>query len=84
MFESGSYRDVDFVITVAAPKELRIQRVVDRDGITRKQVLARMENQFTEKQRLERADFVIKNDDKHLVLSQVLALHERFLFASGA
>lgn len=82
MFESGSYRDVDFVVTVSAPKELRIQRVIDRDGITRKQVLLRMKNQFTEKQRLESADFVIKNDDKHLVLPQVLALHERFLFAA--
>jgi dephospho-CoA kinase len=78
LFESGSFKSLDYVITVSAPKELRIRRVVERDGSLRTQVLQRMKNQLSEKERLERADFVIYNDDKKLVLPQVLELHKKF------
>lgn len=82
MFESGSYKDVDYIIVVSAPKNLRVQRVVDRDGAKRSDVLKRMAGQLTEKERLERTDFVLKNDGQHPLIPQVMELHKIFIDAS--
>lgn len=82
MFESESYKDLDYVITVSAPKEIRIQRVMQRDTAKRTDVLKRMASQLSEKERLERADFVIKNDGTHALIPQVMQLHHKFLQAS--
>jgi dephospho-CoA kinase len=82
MFESESYKDLDYVITVTAPKELRILRVVERDGSKRADVIKRMDNQLSEKERIERADFIIKNDGTHLLIPQVMDLHQLFLEAA--
>lgn len=75
LFESGSHKGLDKVITVSASKQLRIDRVVARDSVTQKQVESRMQNQWTEKQRLQAADFIIYNDDSKLVIPQVLELY---------
>jgi dephospho-CoA kinase len=83
MYESESYKGLDYVITVSAPKETRIKRVMDRDNTKRADTLKRMASQLSEKERLDRADFVIKNDGKHLVIPQVMELHEKFVAASG-
>jgi dephospho-CoA kinase len=77
IFESGSQRDLDYVIGVSAPLNVRIQRTIRRDGISREEVLARMENQIQEPIKMRLCDFVIRNDEQHLVLPQVLALHEK-------
>ena len=82
MFESESYKDLDYVITVAAPKETRLKRVVERDGAKRADVLKRMNNQLSERERQDRADFVIKNDGKHPIIPQVMELHKLFLEAA--
>lgn len=83
LFESGSFRDLDYVITVSAPRDLRITRCMTRDSTTRAQVLARMDKQWTEKQRNDAADFIIKNDEKVPLIPQVMELHGKFLFAAG-
>jgi dephospho-CoA kinase len=77
IFESGSQSSLDFVIGVSAPLNVRIQRTMKRDGVTREEVLARMKNQIEESIKMRLCDFVIRNDDQHLVLPQVLALHEK-------
>ncbi len=82
MFESESYKGLDYVITVSAPKQVRLQRVVDRDGAKRTDVLKRMNNQLSERERIARADFVIKNDGKHPLIPQVMQLHQLFLEAA--
>lgn len=82
MFESESYKDLDYVVTVTAPKELRILRVVERDGSKRADVIKRMDNQLSEKERAERADFIIKNDGTQLLIPQVMDLHQLFLEAA--
>lgn len=82
MFESESYKDLDYVITVSSPKNERLKRVVERDGIKRADVLKRMNNQFSERERIARADFVIKNDGKHPLIPQVMQLHQLFLEAA--
>jgi dephospho-CoA kinase len=63
LFESGSYLDCDSVITVVAPLESRIERVVNRDNISREMVLQRMNNQWSDEQRVAKSDFVIENSD---------------------
>ncbi|PRZ21631.1 dephospho-CoA kinase [Flavobacterium granuli] len=62
LFESGSYKDFDLIITVTAPIETRIQRVIARDKTSREQVLKRMEAQWTDEQRISKSHFVIEND----------------------
>lgn len=82
LFESGFSRDCDAVITVSAPEELRLERVMARDRITRDEVLARMKNQWSDEEKASKADFVIINDGGHLVIPQVLRIHEELLFRS--
>lgn len=82
LFESGSYLDLDYVVVVSAPKWLRVQRAMNRDGATKEQIEKRLKHQLSEKQRLERADFIIKNDGNKLLIPQVLKLHQQFIFAS--
>ncbi|HRN98687.1 MAG TPA: dephospho-CoA kinase [Flavobacterium sp.] len=75
LFESGTYKDCDFIITVSAPLETRIERVINRDGSTRQQVLARINNQWTDKQREALADAVITNinvDQTRLEVQKIL------------
>ncbi len=79
MYESGSYRELDYVVTVSAPKELRITRSMERDSSTREQVLARLKKQWSENDRNDAADFIILNDGKHALIPQVQDLHQRFL-----
>src|SRR6186713_3252159 len=54
MFESDSYKALDWVMMVTAPEEMRIQRTIQRDGLSREQVLARMKNQMSEEEKLAR------------------------------
>jgi dephospho-CoA kinase len=77
IFESGSQENLDYVIGVSAPLNIRIQRTMSRDGVSREEVLNRMQNQIQESIKMSLCDFVIRNDEQHLVLPQVLALHEK-------
>jgi dephospho-CoA kinase len=62
IFESGIYRLVDRIIVVTAPEEVRIQRVMQRDGISREKVLEWMGRQLPQDIVRERADYEIIND----------------------
>ncbi len=79
LFESGSIMTVDKVITVFAPKEIRIQRVRSRDNTTREAVEARMSKQMPEEEKIKRSDFVIYNDGEHSLIKQVLAVHRELI-----
>jgi dephospho-CoA kinase len=63
LFESGSYKDCAAVITVCAPVETRIERVIQRDNTTREKVQQRINNQLTDGQRIEKSQYVINNED---------------------
>lgn len=63
LFESGSYHDCDYIISVVANEELRIQRVMERDTVTREQVLSRIQNQWTDELKIVNSDFIIRNND---------------------
>lgn len=79
IFESGSQKNLDYVIGVKAPEQLRLQRTVQRDNISAEQVQARINKQMDEETKLRLCDFVIINDEEHPVIPQVLSLHEKFL-----
>jgi dephospho-CoA kinase len=71
LFESGSYKDCDKIITVTAPMESRIERVMKRDNTTREQVLKRINAQWTDDQRTTKSDFVIENQTPEIAKSKV-------------
>ena len=74
LFESGSYKSCDFVLTVACSVEERVNRVLRRDRRNRSEIEAIIEKQWTEEQRLDEADFVIDNEKQKLI-PQVLRLY---------
>jgi dephospho-CoA kinase len=75
-FESGSSEGVEKIIGVTAPKHIRIQRVMQRDQITREDVIKRMEHQLEDSLKMKLCDWVIQNDDMHLLIPQILAIHQ--------
>ena len=79
LFESGSYEDLDKIIMVYAPREIRITRVTERDNVTPSAVEARMHNQMPEEEKRKKSDFVIMNGEQELVLPQVLKIHRQLL-----
>lgn len=72
LFESGAYKKVDKIITLSAPKTLRLSRVMHRDKMSEDEVRRRMANQWSEEQRCAHADYIIYADDKQLLIPQVL------------
>lgn len=79
IFESGSYKQLDFVIGVSSPVELRIKRVITRDNISRSEVERRIQNQMSEEEKMKRCHFVIINDEEQLMIPQVLKVHEKLI-----
>ena len=71
LFESGGDKFCDSVVLITAPKELRIQRVLERDGGTRSEVLKRMSQQWSDEQKKKKADWVIENIDLSKTIEQV-------------
>jgi len=84
LFETESFHHLDKIIAVFAPQPLRVHRVMKRDNVTRNEVLARMYKQIDETIKMRLSDFVIHNDEQHMVIPQVLALHEQLLALSAA
>ena len=78
-FESGSAEGIDYMIGVYSPKHIRIQRVMKRDGITREEVLLRMQRQIPEEIKMRLCDFVLLNDEQQLLIPRIIKLHLQFL-----
>lgn len=62
LIESGSYKDCDVVISVVVDLETRIARTVERDGLSREEILARINNQISDEERIAKSDFIIDNN----------------------
>lgn len=71
LFESGSYKNCDLIITVTAPIESRIQRVIQRDNTTREQVLKRINAQWNDEQRIAKSDFIIENVNPQMTKTEI-------------
>ncbi|WP_395048074.1 dephospho-CoA kinase [Flavobacterium sp.] len=63
LFESGSYKYCDQIITVIASEETRIKRVMSRDNSTREAVLERIKNQWEDSQKTSKSDYIIENEN---------------------
>jgi dephospho-CoA kinase len=79
IFEAGAGADLDYVIGVFAPEHIRIQRVMQRDGLSRNEVLERIKRQVSDSIKMKLCDFVIINDDQALLTQQVLDIHHKIL-----
>jgi dephospho-CoA kinase len=78
LFESGTDAHCDWTVTVEAPEEERIKRVMNRDRVTEADVKARMSRQWSAPARIERADFVVQNSENEHLLTQVMTLEKRW------
>jgi len=79
LFESNSYKILHKVIVINSPIETRIERVVKRDHVKREDVLKRIENQSTDRERMEKADWIIYNDGVHSLIEQAMKIHHEIL-----
>lgn len=79
LFESGSNFQSDYTIVVSAALEERVKRVMQRDNLSREEVLRREEKQMPQAEKEAKADFIIQNNGDELVIPQVLKIHEKLL-----
>lgn len=76
LFENGGYKQCDKTILVVAPKELRIQRIISRDGSSTTDIESRMDNQWPDSEKAKLADFIIENIDLEATNSEVIRIHK--------
>jgi dephospho-CoA kinase len=74
LFETGGQREMDATIVVTAPEPLRIERVMQRDGVGAAAVQSRLDRQWPEGDKVALADYIIVNDGDHSLIEQVKAL----------
>jgi dephospho-CoA kinase len=80
LYEAGSYKDLDKIITVFSPIELRIERVLTRDPKrTEASIRSIIQKQMSDDEKVLKADYVIYNDDTQLLIPQVIRLHKLFI-----
>jgi dephospho-CoA kinase len=75
LFEAGITGELETIIVVSAPDELRKQRVISRDGVTREEVELKMKSQIPQEEKVRRATHVILNDERSLLIPQVERLY---------
>ena len=75
LFENGSDQICDKIITVTAPKEIRIQRVLNRDKSTRESIENRMNNQWNDEKKLLQSHYAILNIDLEKTMLKILKIH---------
>lgn len=79
LFENGSYKQCDYVITVTAPKELKIKRLLNRDNTTLEKIEAIMKNQWNDEEKTKLSNFVIDNSQLEKTKKQVAKIHKKIL-----
>lgn len=83
LFESGSYKMCDRNVLVTAPLEMKLKRLMARDGSTVAEISARMDKQFTDEQKALLSDYIISNEETKSLVLQVLDLHQQFLLTKS-
>lgn len=77
LFETGSYKQLDATILVTASEELRVKRVMSRDGVTKEEVEKRMANQWEEERKIPLADYIITNNStREVLVKEIAKVHE--------
>lgn len=77
LFEARLNKEVDKIVVVESPDELRIKRVMLRDGISEEQVKNKMRSQLSQEEKIKQADFVIHNNEMELVIPQILDVYHQ-------
>ncbi len=78
LFEAGFDKNVDKTICVSAPLNHRIERVIKRDNVIKEDVIARMNNQWSQEEVIEKSNYEIKNADEDMILDSIIKLHYSF------
>ena len=79
LFESGSNRHLDETVLVFAPEDLRIKRVMQRDGVDEGSIRKRMKHQMDEEEKKKLADHILINDESTMLLPQIIRLHQQIV-----
>jgi dephospho-CoA kinase len=79
IFEAKVNERLDHVIGVSAPEELRVKRAMERDNVSREEILKRMSQQLDEKSKMSKCDFILVNDENKLLIPQVVELHQKLI-----
>jgi dephospho-CoA kinase len=79
LFESGASEYVDKIATVVAPAEQRVERVIRRNKLTKKQVMERMRNQMSDETRISLSDYIIYNSENDMIIPAILKIHQEIL-----
>jgi dephospho-CoA kinase len=80
LIETGSYKGLDKLIVVSSPLKTRVERIKQRDAIDEEEIMARVENQLPEEEKIKLADFIISNDsDLQHLKNQVIKIHEQLV-----
>lgn len=77
LFESGFYKMMDAAILVTAPEEMRIERVIKRNGLTRENVVSRIAKQWPDSEKRKFATFELINDNKSLLIPQIIEIDNK-------
>ena len=80
LFESGASKLVDKIATVVVPIEERIDRVICRNRLSRKQIMERIRNQMDDETRIKLSDFVIPNSENDMIIPVILKIHKDLLY----
>ena len=75
IFETKSENNYDKIILIQSPLEIRIERVINRDNISREEVMKRINNQLDENLIIDKCDYVISNENKEDLEDKVLSIH---------
>lgn len=76
LFESNAGKVMDIIITVTAPVDVRLKRIMKRPGMSEQLALKIMENQMPDEMKIKQSRYVIENDDQHLIIPQVMEIHK--------
>jgi dephospho-CoA kinase len=76
LFETGIYKQLDYNILVIAPREIRLHRIKNRDRLSEEDIAIRMNQQWSDEQKLPLTNFVVINDGKTFLIPQVLKIHQ--------
>jgi len=79
LFESGGREKVNRIVTVTAPVEERIARVISRSNITKEEVMARIKNQMSDSDKIKLSDYVIDNSENAMIIPAILNVHSDIL-----
>lgn len=79
LFESGADKHVDRILAVTAPREERIDRVMERNKMSREQVMERINNQMKDDEMIKRSDYRIDNSDDSMIIKEVMDIHRDIL-----